>query len=391
MFTVFNPARKTLARLAVLASAMWLAACEPTTTAGLAGGPSVDTSKPIPVALLVPKSEPNAAGVAQSLENAARLAVADLGGVAIDLRVYDTAGNAQTAAAVGVEAVNDGAKIIIGPLFAEAANSVGVAVAPSRVNVLSFSNNSTIAGGNVFILGSTFRNTADRVMSYAASRGIGSVVVAHPNNLEGQLGRNAIQQAGAAYNVDIAAIEGFEFSQPGVVAAVPRIRDAVRTTGADALFMTSNSAGALPLLGQLLPEAGVDPAQTRSLGLGRWDVPVQNVSLPALQGGWFALPDESSMAGFRSRYQSAYGATPHPLASLAYDGIAAVGALAKSGKANALSGAALTQGAGFQGVGGIFRLRADGTNERGLAVAEIRNKQVVIIEPAPRAFGGPGF
>ena len=63
----------------------------------------------------------------------------------------------------------------------------------------------------------------------------------------------------------------------------------------------------------------------------------------------------------------------------------------KNGQSNALSGAALTQAAGFQGTGGIFRLRPDGTNERGLAVATIRNRQVVVIDPAPRAFGGAGL
>ena len=94
---------------------------------------------------------------------------------------------------------------------------------------------------------------------------------------------------------------------------------------------------------------------------------------------------------FRSRYEGAYGGGPHPIGGLAYDGIAAIGALVGAGKSDALTGAALTQGAGFQGVGGIFRLRSDGTNERGLAVATIQDKQVVIIDPAPTSFTGAGF
>ena len=67
-----------------------------------------------------------------------------------------------------------------------------------------------------------------------------------------------------------------------------------------------------------------------------------------------------------------------------------IGALVGAGKSDALTGAALTQGAGFQGVSGIFRLRPDGTNERGLAVATIQNKQVVVIDPAPTSFSGAG-
>ncbi|MFN3293530.1 MAG: penicillin-binding protein activator, partial [Gemmobacter sp.] len=66
-------------------------------------------------------------------------------------------------------------------------------------------------------------------------------------------------------------------------------------------------------------------------------------------------------------------------------------ALVRSGRADALSREALTQSSGFAGVGGTFRLRSDGTNERALAIAEIRNRQVVVIDPAPRSFGGAGF
>ena len=86
-----------------------------------------------------------------------------------------------------------------------------------------------------------------------------------------------------------------------------------------------------------------------------------------------------------------HGMGRHPIAGLAYDGIAAIGALARAGRSDALTAAALTQPSGFVGVGGIFRLLADGTNERGLAIAEIRNNQVHVIDPAPRSFGAAGF
>ena len=104
----------------------------------------------------------------------------DLGGVEIDLRVYGTAGNASKAAAAASQAVNEGAKIILGPVYGEAANAAGVAVASSGVNVISFSNNPTIAGGNVFILGPTFDNTASRLANYAARQGKRNVLALPP-------------------------------------------------------------------------------------------------------------------------------------------------------------------------------------------------------------------
>ncbi|MEP5732108.1 MAG: penicillin-binding protein activator [Sulfitobacter sp.] len=394
MIAFFDTGRKKLRLLVLSLFAMMVAACDPAALTSLTNtdGPSIDASAPVPVALLVPRGGSASDDLlAKNLENAARLAIRDLDGVQIDLRVYGTAGNASTAASQAAQAVGEGAKIIIGPVYGEAANSAGVAVAAAGVNVLSFSNNPTIAGGNVFVLGPTFANTANRMVGYAKRNGKDRIVILHAQDVAGQLGRNAIQQAISANGATLSGTVDYALSQESVTAAVPRVKAALDSTDANALFLTTNSASALPLFAQLLPEAGVQAATTQYIGLTRWDIPPQTLDLPGVQGGWFALPDPGATGAFRQKYSAAYGSQPHPLAGLAFDGIAAIGALAQSGKANALSGASLTQGAGFRGASGIFRLRRDGTNDRGLAIASIRNKSVVVIENAPQAFGGAGF
>ncbi|MDP5217403.1 penicillin-binding protein activator [Ruegeria sp. 2205SS24-7] len=390
MFAFFKPTRKFTKTALALTAAGFLAACDLPATSG---GPSINTSKPVPVALLVPKGSGRSgdASMAQSLENAARLAMADLQNVQIDLRVYDTAGSAATASAVAQQAVDDGAKIIIGPVYSQAVNAAGLSVLNKNINVLSFSNNTNIAGGNVFVLGSTFENSANRLTSYAARQGKGRMVVVYSNDEGGQLGKAAIENGIRNSGATLAGSVPYERSQQGVINAVPQVKAAVDSAGDASVFLTSTTAGALPLFTQLLPEAGVSNATTQFIGLTRWDIPAQTLALPGVQGGWFALPDPSKSQNYRARYQSTYGSAPHPISGLAYDGIAAIGALVGSGKSNALTGAALTQGAGFQGVGGIFRLLPNGTNQRGLAVATIQNKQVVVIDPAPQTFSGAGF
>ncbi len=395
MFAFFNSARKVAHMLVLSLTAMALAACDPAALGNLTGGSgggSIDASKPVPVALLVPRGSGAATDdlLANSLENAARLAMRDLQGVQIDLRVYSTAGNAQTAATQATQAVSEGAKIIIGPLYAEAANAAGVAVAGAGVNVLTFSNNPTIAGGNVFVLGPTFDNTANRLVGYARTQGKDRIVIVHSQDVAGQLGRNAIQNAITTSRATLVGAVDYPLSQQGVVAAIPRIKTTVTSGGANAVFMTSSTASALPILTQLLPEAGVQPTVTQYIGLTRWDIPAPTLALPGVQGGWFALPDPARTAAFRSKYEAAYGKAPHPIAGLGFDGIAAIGALVAQDRGG-LNAAALTQGAGFQGATGIFRLRPDGANERGLAVATIRDQQVVVIDAAPQSFGGAGF
>lgn len=388
MLSAMHRARKSLGRLLLVFAAPVLAACVP------AGGPLPPSGKgtgAVQVALLVPggSGQTSDAVLAGSLVNAARMAVADLSGVAIDLRVYETGGQPAQAVAVAQQAADEGAQVILGPVFAEEANAVGVAMAPRGLSVLAFSNNTGIAGGNVFVLGPTFDNTARRLASHAVRAGKGQVMIVHDRNTAGEAGRDAIQRGVAAAGGSVVAVSSYEFSQSGVSGAAPGIVQTAKSKGATAMFLTADTAGALPLLSQLLVDNGIDPAATKFVGLTRWDIPAQTLGLPGLQGGWFALPDPGLYAQFQSRYQSAYGAAPHPIAGLAYDGIAAVGALARQGRD--MSPAALTQGAGFAGVSGIFRFRTDGTNERGLAVAEIRNNQVVVIDPAPRSFSGAGF
>ncbi len=394
MFARLHSRRKATAQLFALLSMAWLAACQPVVPgSGSGNAPQIDPGAPIQVALLVPAGSATASDnfIAQNLENAARLAISDLNGVQIDLRVYATAGNPAQAATVAAAAVAEGAKIILGPVYAEEANAAGVAVAGSGVNILAFSNNSSIAGGNVFILGPTFRNTADRLVGYGTRTGLNSYLIVHSDDLQGAFGRDAIASAVRANGGVVAGIESYPLSQQDILAAAPRIVASANASGAQAVFTTAGVNADLPILATALPEAGLNTAATRIVGLTRWNAAPQALALPGLQGGLFALPDQQMTAIFESRYTAAYGSAPHPLAGLAYDGIAAIGALAARGDTNALSRGSLTQGQGFEGTSGIFRLLSDGTNERGLAVAEIRNNQVSVLDPAPRSFGGAGF
>jgi len=311
--------------------------------------------------------------------------------VQIDLRVYQTAGDAERAASVAQQAVDDGAKIILGPLFADAARAVGQAVRPAGVNVLSFSNNPSAAAGNVFLLGPMFENTASRLMDFAAAQGKGRVMLVAERNEAGDAATSAVQRAASRSLAELVALESYSFSQQGVVQALPDIASEARASNAQTLIFTAGSEGALPLLAELLPQNGLSPETFQYAGLTRWDLPASTMSFKGLQGGWFTLPDPSVMRQFEARYQGAYGEAPHPVASLGFDAVAAVGALLTSGGSDALSAARITQGNGFSGAAGVFRFRPDGSNERGLAIAENRDGESVVISPAPRSFDGGGF
>ncbi len=300
------------------------------------------------------------------------------------------ASDAGQAVAKANEALGAGAQIIVGPLHADAANAVGQAM-KGKVNVLAFSNNAEIAGGNVFVLGNTFYNTADRLIGYGVKQGKRRVLVVAEDDVSGKVGAAAIESAIARNGATLAGKATHPVSETGIDGIVPQVAAIARDRKADAIFMTANSPAVLPYLTGALAAQGITSDVTQFIGLTRWDVPAARLQLPGVQGGWFAVPDLARQQAFNQRYQQAYGEAPHELGSLGYDAVSAIASLVRAGRRDAVTTAGLTSGAGFQGVGGVFRLRPNGSNQRGLAVATIRNGQLVILDPAPRGFGGAGF
>jgi hypothetical protein len=392
--------RRSLGRAALLAAGLALAACAPVPNTQVAGvpGPTVDPNAPVVVALLVPlgSGDPGRDQIGRSLVNAAQLAQADLQGATLDLRVYEDAGTTEGGAAAASRAISEGAQIIVGPLFSTATAGAESVATGSGVPVLSFSNNPSVASPGTYILGITFGSSADRVVGYALSRGLSSVGVVYPNGLEGETARQAVVAAAQGRGAAVVSQQGYDLSVQGIQAASPGIAAALRGAGANAVVLADGATGGLGLIADgLRGPGGLTPDTAQFLGIQRWNVSAEILTLPSLQGAWFAAPDPGVLAAFEGRYQTAYGERPHEVAGLAYDGIAAVGALVRNARAqNSMTPFAevnLTNPAGFAGVYGPFRLLPGGTNQRSLAVLEVRNGSAAVIDRAPRTFDAVGF
>jgi hypothetical protein len=385
-----------LQAVAALLAMVVLAACAAPRGGVSNDGIAVDASQPVKVALLLPygTGDPGREQIARSLENAARLAQADLQNATLDLTVYPTAGTTQGGAAAAAQAVSEGAKIIIGPLFStETAGAQGSA-ASGGLTVLSFSNNASVAGGNVYILGTTFENTADRLVSYGRSRGLGNYAVVYPSGLEGETARDAVSQAVGRRGATLVSSQPYSLSVSGIQAAAGPMASALIGSGANAIILTDGPTGGLAFISEALRGNGVSPDLALFLGMQRWDVSAEALAVPSLQGGAFAAPDPALLGAFTGRYQAAYGETPHEVAGLAYDGVAAVGALvaeARSQGGSPFSSGRITQPGGFAGVNGPFRFLPSGRVQRNLAIIEVRNGQAVVTERAARSFDDVGF
>lgn len=387
--------RRSIHLIGLIFGVALLSACAQTSGFGLSGSRAVDANRPVNVALLVPlnsgRSEMDFLG--NSLVNAARLAANDLSEVNLNVKVYPTAGEPTTAAAAAQRAIAEGAQIFVGPLFSTAAAAVAPVAAQSGLSVLSFSNNSSVAGNNLFLLGTTFDSVADRVVGHAVSNGQRNIAVIHSADVGGTAGLNAATKAIGRYGASFAGAYAYELSPQGISTSGPTIARQVNSAGANAVVLTDDPGAGLVFLTPILASAGLNSKSTKFLGLTKWNVPAEAATTPSLQGGVFAAADPGLYSQFETRYTAAYGAAPHNLAGLAYDGVAAIGAMVKSAQATgdgALTRSQITDPNGFAGVNGVFRFRNDGGNDRGLALFELRGGEAVVIQPAPRSFSTPG-
>src|ERR1700741_5015012 len=272
-----------------------------------------------------------------------------------------TAAPPRPAARAASAAINDGAEIILGPLFAQAVTAVAPIARAQGVPVIAFSSDRAVGGDGVSLLSFQPEDEVARIVSYAARHGHSNFAALVPANAYGGKVEAAFRASVEDQHGQVVDVERFE-PKPDTVAAPAH---AVEAANPDALLIAQGGPGRKAMAPPLAPTPSV-----KLLGTSLWDdSSIQNETL--LAGGWFAAPSQEQWRGFAERYSTTYGARPPRIASLAYDAMSLVALLAKGTPYQRYTDAALTDPNGFSGIDGIFRFRNDGAIERGLAVMEV--------------------
>ncbi|HYE28468.1 MAG TPA: penicillin-binding protein activator [Allosphingosinicella sp.] len=330
------------------------------------------------VAVLVPTSGPNA-GVGQSIANAANLALLDAGGERIRITVYDTARDG--AAAAANRALAEGNGIFLGPLLADDVRAVAPAARRAGVPVISFSNDTSVAGGGVYLMGFTPGQSIARVVGFARSRGLERYGALAPVGIYGRRASQAMIDAVESEDGRLVAMQSYEAGPANLRAAVARlhslgtydavlIADGGRAAAAAAPLLRTGASAGLRLLGTEL--------WATESGLGR---------TAALRGAWYASVGDNMFNQLRTRYRARYGANPYRLASLGYDAVLLTVRIAKNWRlGRPFPERELRDPVGFAGVDGPFRFTSNGIAERSLEVREVTAAGTIVVSPAPRTF-----
>jgi ABC-type branched-subunit amino acid transport system substrate-binding protein len=339
----------------------------------------------VKVALILPLSGAGNAGpVAQSMRNAAEMALAEFSSPNIQLLIKDDGGNSFGAQAAAQAAIDEGAEVVLGPLFAPTVGPVGQVARTRNVSVIAFSTDSSVATRGVFLLSFLPETDVDRVISFAGSRGKRSFAALIPENAYGNVVDAGFRSAVARVGGRMAVVERFGSDPASIQGAVQRASPGLAQ--ADALFIPGDP-DIVAQVGQALATAGVNIRRLQLLGTGLWD-DRRIYATSALQNGWFAAPEPGGFRGFVNRYRGRYGQEPPRAATLSYDAVSLVAALVKTQGDQRFSETVLTNPSGFAGIDGIFRFRNDGTNERGLAIMRVSPQGPQVINPSPKAFTG---
>lgn len=339
------------------------------------------------VALLVPTTIPGgAAAVAKELRNGAAMAMQDFANGRIQLVVKDTKGQAAVAQTKANEAISEGASLVLGPLFAANVSAASGITLPANITTLAFSTDTSVARRGVYLFSYTPQEDTKRIISYAGSLGRRSIAAFLPNNAEGSLRERVLREMAGRSGLLLNVIK-YDRTPAGVEKATLEGAGIVQTS--DTVYVPEG--GPIPaLLLAGLKRNGAKISEKIILGSGNWETVKTND--PVLAGAYYPGRDISKFNEFAARYQSKFGARPGVNAGLAYDAVTLAAEFVRlrgDGK-TAFSTNTFENPNGFQGVNGAFRIRSDGTTQRGLAVYQIRGGKGTLAEPAVTRFSRTG-
>src|SRR6202045_338068 len=164
----------------------------------------------VKVGLMLPLSAAGNAGVAaQSMKNAAEMALAEFQNPNIQLLIKDDGGNPQGAGQSTQQALEEGAEIILGPLFALSVPATAQLTRARGISVIAFSTDSSVAGRGVYLLTFLPESDANRIIEYSASIGKKSFAALLPENAYGNVVEAAFKQAVGRRGGRIVAFEKY--------------------------------------------------------------------------------------------------------------------------------------------------------------------------------------
>ncbi len=336
-------------------------------------------AKAVKVALLLPLTGQHAS-LGRAMKEAAEQSLFENADESLELTIKDTAGTAEGAKAALKSLERDSVKAILGPVFAYEVRAIAGDVRTKRLPVFSFSSDRSVAGDGIFSLGFSPSEQARRIALFAKSKGLERLVAIIPKTAYGKLISGEVRRLFNQGQIQLVGL--IEYTGNGE--NIGPDLEMLKTVPFDALLLPVTGSE-LTHLRENLTYYDFQIGSARLLGTGLWDNP-DSYRDSFLQGAWFAASDPQERIDFERDHKKLYSGSTERISTLAYDAVSLAASLIREDKQSPFKRASIVHERGFSGIDGVFRLKTDGTTERGLAVLEITPEGPKVVGPAPDHF-----
>jgi ABC-type branched-subunit amino acid transport system substrate-binding protein len=330
------------------------------------------------VALLVPMTGANA-GVGQSIANATTLALLDSRTEKVRVTTYDTN---LGAAAAAQKAIAEGNRLILGPLIATDVRAVSPIAQKAGVPVITFSNDTSVAGNGTFLMGYSPTQSIERIITYARGKGMTRFAALVPRGTYGERSGNALLRTVEGAGGTVVSMQTFDRTAGSFAAAVQKLPQG---DAYDAILIADSGRAAIQIA-PLVRKRGA--ANARILGTELWNTESALAGNTTVNGAWFASVSDTYYRQLATKYRARFGTTPFRLSSLGYDAVLLTVKMSQEWKPGTpFPVKRLTDAGGFTGIDGAFRFGANGVAERALEVSQVNPGSFAVIDAAPKGFG----
>jgi len=293
----------------------------------------------------------------RAIYNSLEMALFETQSKNIKLIFRDSGDTDKKAISAAKELEKEGVSILIGPIFSSQASVIRKEI-NKKIPIFSFTNDESIKKPGLWVLGFSPEQQIKAIFKEIQNNSIKNIAIIVPNSFYGEISLQESRKQSIKNNIKIHHIYLYDilsnnFSDLG------KLLYKEKNTEYNGLLIIA-SGKQLKEIAARAQYRGINPKKIKYFGISGWNNP-EVLDEPALLGGHFIAPQQSSFEAFVSRYFKIYNSTPIEISGLGYD-ILALCSIALKQTTNMPDFINfLTKPSGFNGIFGFFRVDKNGS------------------------------
>ena len=270
----------------------------------------------------------------------------------ISIMVIDSAVEQKTLRENIQKAIDDNVKIFVGPVFADDTNLVSSMVKNKDIIVLSFSNDSSLAGTGVYLMGFLPETSVNKVDDHASVKGIYDFYSLLPAGKYGNIIKNSLTKLSNKEHIFL--IDSEDYDDKNLSISLEQITSSMKDNQNKKALVISDKGKSFKAIRDVLSDAYLSERNIKLINLAGFSD--EEIAKYQSDNIWFIGSETESSKNLNQIFEGKYPYNTLKLMNLAYDGVT-LAATIKSSKE-------LKNTRGFNGINGFFRFDKNGLIER---------------------------